>query len=256
MRPNHCIACGLAALMSIAAGGTLAAQRGSGEKPTGPPPNPVHYAHRSCHDDVEGHAGVAGVPAGAMADAKVAATHAGYMQKSPDNLDSIKLHAGHVINALDPSVEPKGPGSGYGVKKAAAGALQHLQLAAKSEGASKSVLTHTEHVSASLENVGQWTDAAIATAQKIRAATSAAAAATLVTELTQQLTAINSGMDAQQGWKSQLADRRRRARAGSDAHGVHDEGGRTLVRSPKSTVLKAAVAQGFSSALSGLFYIR
>ena len=109
----------------------------------------------------------------AIADAKVAATHAGYMQKSPDNLDSLKLHAGHVLNALDPSIEAKGPGSGYGVKRAAAGASQHVQLAAKTEGASKGVQTHAGHVTASLADVTQWTDAAIATAQKIRAATSA-----------------------------------------------------------------------------------
>ena len=89
----------------------------------------------------------------AIADAKVAATHAGYMQKSPDNLDSLKLHAGHVINALDPSIEMKGPGSGYGVKRAAAGASQHAQLAAKSEGASKGVQTHAGHVTASLADV-------------------------------------------------------------------------------------------------------
>ncbi len=62
----------------------------------------------------------------AVADAKVASIHAGYMQKSPDNLDTIKLHAGHVLNALDPTVEPKGPGS-FGVKRAAAGAVQHAQ---------------------------------------------------------------------------------------------------------------------------------
>ena len=90
------------------------------------------------------------------------------MQKSPDNLDSLKLHAGHVINALDPSIEMKGPGSGYGVKKAAAGASQHVQLAAKSEGASKGVQTHAGHVTASSANVAEWTDAAVATAQKIR----------------------------------------------------------------------------------------
>jgi len=142
----------------------------------------------------------------AVADAKVAAIHAGYMQKSPDNLDSIKLHAGHVLNALDPSIEPKGPGSGYGVKRAAAGALQHLQLAAKSEGASKNVLTHAGHVTASLEDVVQWTDAAVATAQKIRAATTATAAAPLVAELIQQIAAINAGMDANKdgkiGWQT------------------------------------------------------
>lgn len=37
----------------------------------------------------------------AVADAKVAATHAGLMQQSPDNLESMKLHAGHVLHALD-----------------------------------------------------------------------------------------------------------------------------------------------------------
>ena len=206
MRPNYCVAFGLAALVAIASGGTLTAQRGSGEKPTGPPPNPVHtHIGHVMTMWKEMPSGQGFLPA-AVADAKVAAIHAGYMQKSPDNLDSIKLHAGHVINALDPSIEPKGPGSGYGVKRAAAGALQHLELAAKSEGASKNVLTHTEHVSASLENVGQWTEAALATAQKIRAATTAAAAAPLVTELTQQLAAINSGMDANKdgkvGWQT------------------------------------------------------
>jgi len=207
VRAKHCLAFGVAVLVGIAfAGGTLAAQRGSGEKPTGPPPNPVHthIGHvMTMWKDTPSTQGFLPV---AVADAKVAATHGGYMQKSPDNLDSIKLHAGHVLNALDPSIEPKGPGSGYGVKRATAGALQHLQLAANSEGASKNVLTHTEHVSASLENIGQWTDAAVATAQKIRAATTAAAAAPLVTELIQQLAAINSGMDANKdgkvGWQT------------------------------------------------------
>jgi hypothetical protein len=201
VRPSHCVTFGLAGLVAIASGGTLSAQRGGGEKPTGPPPNPVHthIGHvMTMWKDTPSTQGFLPV---AVADAKVASIHAGYMQKSSDNLDSIKLHAGHVLNALDPSIEPKGPGSGYGVKRAAAGALQHLQLAAKSEGASKSVLTHTEHVSASLENVGQWTDAAIATAQKVRAATSAAAAAPLVTELTQQLAAINNGMDGNKDGK-------------------------------------------------------
>jgi hypothetical protein len=142
----------------------------------------------------------------AVADAKVAATHAGLAAKSPDNLDAMKLHAGHVINALDPTVVAKGPGSGYGVKKAAAGALQHVGLAAKSEGASAAVKTHSTHVSASLEDVMKWTDEAVATAQKIQAATSAAQAAPLVTELVAQTNAIANGMDANKdgsiGWQT------------------------------------------------------
>ena len=141
----------------------------------------------------------------AIADAKVAMTHAGYMQKSPDNLKSMQTHAGHVLHALDPSVEAKGPGSGYGVKRAAAGALQHVQLAAKSEGASKGVQTHTGHVSASLGNVTQWTDEAIATAQKIQGATSAGDAAPLVAELISQTNSIANGVDTNKdgsiGWQ-------------------------------------------------------
>ncbi len=142
----------------------------------------------------------------AIADAKVAATHAGYMQKTPDNLDSLKLHAGHVLNALDPSIEMKGPGSGYGVKRAAAGAANHIQLAAKTEGASKGVQTHAGHVTASLADVTQWTDAAIATAQKIRAATSASEAAPLVAELITQTNNISNGVDTDKngtiGWQT------------------------------------------------------
>ena len=142
----------------------------------------------------------------AVADAKVAATHSALMQKSPENLDAMKLHAGHVLHALDPTLEANGPGSGYGVKRAAAGALQHIQLAAKSEGASQNVQTHAGHVSASLSDVTEWTDQAIATAQKIRAATSASEAAALVTALIAQTNSIANGMDANKdgtvGWQT------------------------------------------------------
>ena len=191
-----------AAFAAFALSVTVSGQRG--EKPPTEKPNPVH-THI-------GHVMTAWkeVPTGqgflpvAVGDAKIALVHAGYMQKSADNLDGIKLHAGHVLNALDPTIEPKGPGS-FGVKRAAAGAMLHAQNAAKSEGASKGVLTHTEHVSASLENVGHWTDEAVATAQKIRAATSAAEAAPLIAQLLTQLNTIANGVDANKdgtiGWQ-------------------------------------------------------
>jgi hypothetical protein len=82
----------------------------------------------------------------ALAEAKIAMTHAGLALKNPDNLDAIKLHAGHVINALDPAIEATGPGQGFGVKKAAAGVAQHIQLAAKSPGASFVVMAYATHV--------------------------------------------------------------------------------------------------------------
>ena len=85
------------------------------------------------------------------------------------------LYGGYVLNALDPGAETNAllktayarlptnyvkievPGTGYGIKRAVAGALQHVQLAAKSDGASDNVKTHAAHVIASLENVAKWT---------------------------------------------------------------------------------------------------
>lgn len=204
MKRNQYAAIGAAVVATIAlSSGSLAGQAPAASKA---PANPVHnhIGHvMTMWKDTPNTQGFLPV---AIADAKVAATHAGYMQKSPDNLASMKLHAGHVLNALDPSLEMKGPGSGYGVKRAAAGASQHIQLAAKAQGASKAVQTHTEHVTASLADVTQWTDAAIATAQKIRAATTAAEAAPLVTELITLTNNIANGVDANKdgriGWQT------------------------------------------------------
>jgi hypothetical protein len=136
----------------------------------------------------------------AMSDARVAAVHAKLMGRNPDNLDEMKLHAGHVLHALDPAADPgtaKGPGSGYGVKKAAAGARQHLDLAAKGDGASDNVKTHATHVAASLTDALGSTDEAIALAQKIRAGTSVTATAPLVNDLNALVEKIIDGALAQ-----------------------------------------------------------
>jgi hypothetical protein len=150
--------------------------------------------------------GGVGLLIAALIDAKVAANHAKLAGRNPDNLDDMKLHAAHVLNALDPGIEPKGPGSGYGVKKAATGALQHVDFAAKAEGASANVKTHATHVTASLGDVIQWTDQAIAVAQKVRVAASAAGAAPLVQELATLTAQIVDGIDAnkdgQIGWQT------------------------------------------------------
>src|SRR5439155_4439343 len=57
-----------------------------------------------------------GLLTAAVSHGKVAVIHADLAAKSTGSLDEMKLHAGHALNALDPSVEPKGPASGYGVK--------------------------------------------------------------------------------------------------------------------------------------------
>lgn len=199
MRTGYSATFGAAFLAAtVLSGGPLTA----GQAPANPAHTHIGHVMTSWKDTPN----MQGFLPAAVADAKVAATHAGLAAKAPDNLDSMKLHAGHVLNALDPSLEAKGPGSGYGVKKAAAGALQHVQLAAKSEGASKNVLTHAAHVTASLGDVVQWADQAIATAQKVRGAMSAAEAAPLITELGTLTGNISNGLDADKngtiGWQT------------------------------------------------------
>jgi len=136
-------------------------------------------------------------------EARIASTHAKLAMKGP-GIDEMKLHAGHVLNALDPSLEPKGPGAGYGVKKATAGAMQHLEFATKGEGMTANISTHAAPVSAGLANVARLTDQAIAVAQKTRAATDPAEASTLVADLDSLTTQITAALQEAQSHMTQM----------------------------------------------------
>ncbi|HEY6218844.1 MAG TPA: hypothetical protein VIV65_02235 [Gemmatimonadaceae bacterium] len=128
----------------------------------------------------------------AMAEARVAIQHAGLAARAPTSLDGMKLHAGHVINAMDPTLVTTGPGLGYGFKKAATGVATHIDLAAKTAGASTNAVTHANHVATAARSAVTRADQVIALAQKIQAATTAEEAAALVNQLvplTQQLVA-------------------------------------------------------------------
>jgi hypothetical protein len=169
-----------------------------------PIPSHVHMGHLMTN--WKDTPGTAGLLTTAINEARIAVVHAKLAAGVSGDLDQMKLHAGHVLHALDPTVETTGPGTGYGVKKATTGSLQHVGFAAKSEGASANVTLHTTHVSASLNDVLQWTDQAIAVAQKIRAATSASEAAPLASELAVLAARIAEGTDANQdgqiGWQT------------------------------------------------------
>jgi hypothetical protein len=139
----------------------------------------------------------------AVDEARVAAIHAKLAVKGA-TLDEMKLHAGHVLNALDPSLEPKGPGAGYGVKKAAAGALQHLDYASKADGITVNITTQAVSVSAALNDVVRWTDQAIAVAGKARAAADTAEASRFVTELDSLTAQITAGLQQAQTHMGQM----------------------------------------------------
>ena len=104
----------------------------------------------------------------AMAEANIAKTHVGLALKQPNNLDWLKLHTGHVLHAVDPSVQPKGPGLGYGFMKAATGVAAHVNFAAGSDGASKNVKLHAQHVATSAENTVAWAKQIVTLGKKCR----------------------------------------------------------------------------------------
>jgi len=147
-----------------------------------------------------------GLLATALAEAKIAGQHAALAAKASGNLDAMKMHAGHVIHAVDPAVEKMGPGLGFGVRRAAAGVVEHVQLAAKVPYVPANLLTLASHVLASGNNTLRRSDEIIAVAQRIRAAATAADASADVARLdalAQQLTSgLDVNKDGQVGWQT------------------------------------------------------
>lgn len=143
----------------------------------------------------------------ALAEARIAAQHAALAGRTPTNLDAMKLHAGHVIHAVDPTVVSMGPGRGYGVKRAAMGVASHIELAARAEGAPPAVVTHSVHVATSARNTMQRADSLVAIAQRIRASTSAAEAADLVSQMVSLADQLVAGSDANADGRITWAER-------------------------------------------------
>ena len=140
-----------------------------------------------------GNAGL--LPVG-IAEARVALQHAQLAARQPTNLEYMKTHAAHVLNALDPSLAPQGPGQGYGVKKAATNVATHIELAAATAGSSPNVQVHAKHIATCARNTVVRADQMIALAQKVAAATTAAEAAALVSQMAALADALLNGQDA------------------------------------------------------------
>jgi hypothetical protein len=132
----------------------------------------------------------------ALAEAKTAAQHAALAARNPTSLDAMKLHAGHIINAIDPTIVTTGPGLGYGLKKAALGIVTHIELAAKAPGASQNVVMHASHVATSARNTVVRADQVLALAKQVQASTSAADAALLINQLVSLTSQLTAGADA------------------------------------------------------------
>jgi hypothetical protein len=132
----------------------------------------------------------------AREEADVALQHAGLAAAALDDLASMKTHTGHVVHAVQPEEGSRGPGAGYGFKKAIDGVATHADLAAKAEGASDAVRTHAVHVVTAARTASERADRIIELAAQIDAATSAADAAPLVEQLEVLVEQLIAGEDA------------------------------------------------------------
>ncbi len=132
----------------------------------------------------------------AIAEAKIAAQHAGYAVSKPSDLEYMQTHIRHVIHALDPSVIAEGPGHGYGVVAASENAALHIGIAAESPGNTDNIKLHTEHVWASADNAATWAKLAVALSQEVLAVSSAADAAPKVKNIKAMSDALIAGIDA------------------------------------------------------------
>jgi hypothetical protein len=137
----------------------------------------------------------AGLLPTAMAEAKIAQQHATLAQRTPTNLAMMKLHAGHVINALDPTIVTTGPGLGYGVKKAATNIAAHIEMAGKAPGATSVQSMHADHAAAAAMSTVARVDAIIVVAKQIEAATDAKVAAGLVAQMASLCDHLTTGAD-------------------------------------------------------------
>jgi hypothetical protein len=150
--------------------------------------------------------GKVGLLAVAKEEATIAAQHAAFAARTPTNLEAMQRHAGHVLHAIDPSLEASGPGKGYGVKKAATGVAAHTELAAKAEGAPAGVRSHAEHVATAARTTVTRAEEIVQLAQKIRAAKTAEEAAALVAQMVslceQLATGTDLNADGRIGWNN------------------------------------------------------
>ncbi|MDX1495116.1 MAG: hypothetical protein R3253_13690 [Longimicrobiales bacterium] len=132
----------------------------------------------------------------AVAEAEIAAQHASLATRTPEDLEAMQRHAGHVLHALDPSEVESGPGLGYGAIYAAERTAHYISLAARSAGATPPIETHAEHIETSARNAAVNGTAAAELAQEILDAEEAQVAAELLQELVERTQAMLEGVDA------------------------------------------------------------
>ncbi len=128
----------------------------------------------------------------ALAEARVAATHAALALKTED-LAELHQYATDVLHAIDPSLASSPTGQGAGVRPTVQAIVQQLSLVAV-PNATEDVRRLTPGAQMAAANVLTWCDALVSTATAIRNAKTVADAKALTPALTTISTQIITGV--------------------------------------------------------------
>jgi hypothetical protein len=137
----------------------------------------------------------AGLLPTAEAEVAIALRHAGLAANDPTNIDPMKQHTRHVLNAIDPAAFPEGPGLGFGVRAAADGIVRHIELAAQAEGVSADFRTHAAQAVAAAQGVIRRTQEIEDIGEQILAAGDYLRASRLVDQLRALCEDLTAGAD-------------------------------------------------------------
>ena len=189
------VAAGLALVACAAEGDKkMMAEKKMADKAKAAMESHAHIGHvMTGWTDTPGNAGL--LPT-AEEEAQIALQHATFAAQKIGDLKWMQTHTKHVLHAVDPSVEPTGPGKGYGVANAATGAAKHIDFAAASGDASENVKLHATHVATSAQNVVARVERIVERGQKVLEAKSAIAAAPFVREIKYLCEELLAGADA------------------------------------------------------------
>ena len=157
--------------------------------------NPAHTHVGHIVDGFGGAPDGQGLLPAAEAEAAIAAQHARLATSDDTNLEWMKTHARHVLHAVDPDRIDAGPGLGLGVRQAAEGIVQHIGLAANTDGASDNLRTHAGHVSEAATAVSERATRVAELAERVERASDYTSAADLVRQMRALSEQLVAGVD-------------------------------------------------------------
>lgn len=134
----------------------------------------------------------------ARMEAKVAAEHAAYAVEGARNIASVKLHAGHVLHAVDPKLLPDGPGAGYGLTRALQGSVEHLGYAREVPDAGANLRAGLPAVIAELDALRRESQVLAALARDARLSADEAHVVTYAQDMARRSTLVVAGLDQAQ----------------------------------------------------------